>query len=104
MDATTVLLLVVAASALVASFASARSGPSAGDALRLARIERKLDRVLRHLGIEEEQQDDADIRALVREGAKINAIKVYRQRHGVGLKEAKGAVDAIWAEENGPGQ
>lgn len=36
-----------------------------------------------------------DVRRLVSEGHKIAAIKVYREVHGVGLKEAKEAVDEM---------
>lgn len=36
----------------------------------------------------------AEIDALVRAGHKIDAIRVYRQRYSVGLKEAKDAIDA----------
>ena len=36
----------------------------------------------------------ATIDALLRGGQKIEAIKQYRMMHGVGLKEAKDAVDA----------
>ena len=36
-----------------------------------------------------------DVQRLVSEGHKIAAIKVYREVHGVGLKEAKEAVDAM---------
>jgi ribosomal protein L7/L12 len=39
-----------------------------------------------------------EIRELVRSGRKIEAIKIYRERTGAGLKEAKDAVDAIEAE------
>lgn len=35
-----------------------------------------------------------EIAAAIRAGRKIEAIKLYRQAHGVGLKEAKDAVDA----------
>lgn len=38
---------------------------------------------------------DADLVALVRDGNKIEAVKLYRERHGVGLKEAKDAVEAL---------
>jgi large subunit ribosomal protein L7/L12 len=41
-------------------------------------------------------QPDVDpLMALVRSGKKIEAIKIYRQRMGVGLKEAKDAVEAL---------
>ena len=36
-----------------------------------------------------------DVQRLASEGQKIAAIKVYRGIHGVGLKEAKEAVDAM---------
>jgi ribosomal protein L7/L12 len=38
---------------------------------------------------------DAEIRAYVQAGQKIHAIKLYRETYGVGLKEAKDAVDAL---------
>jgi large subunit ribosomal protein L7/L12 len=42
------------------------------------------------------QQPDVDpLMALVRSGKKIEAIKIYRQRMGVGLKEAKDAIEAL---------
>ncbi|MFN7020177.1 MAG: hypothetical protein ACK4WH_02460 [Phycisphaerales bacterium] len=62
---------------------------------RLARIERKLDLLLSHLGIAEPAPDHADIRELARSGRKIEAIKLYRERTGAGLAEAKAAVDAM---------
>ena len=36
-----------------------------------------------------------DVQRLLSEGQKISAIKVYRKIHGVGLKKAKEAVDAM---------
>ena len=39
--------------------------------------------------------DDEDIRDFLRAGKKIQAIKVYRERYGVGLKEAKDAVERM---------
>ena len=39
--------------------------------------------------------NDAQIYDLARSGNKIQAIKWYRQLHGVGLKEAKDAVERI---------
>src|SRR5689334_14164867 len=43
----------------------------------------------------------AEIDALVRANHKIDAIRVYRQRYNVGLKEAKDAIDA-WPTGGGP--
>lgn len=37
----------------------------------------------------------AEVQALVRGGKKIAAIKLYREKTGVGLKEAKDAVEAM---------
>ncbi len=39
--------------------------------------------------------DDARALELMREGKKIEAIKLYRESHGAGLKEAKDAVEAL---------
>ncbi|MEU2429162.1 ribosomal protein L7/L12 [Streptomyces sp. NPDC007861] len=64
---------------------------------RLARLEGKIDRVLDHLGIQETDARLERVAALVREGRKIEAIKVYREITDAGLKEAKDAVDRIEA-------
>ena len=41
------------------------------------------------------EADDARVIDLIREGKKIEAIKVYRECHGVGLAEAKAAVETL---------
>lgn len=64
----------------------------------IARIDRKLNALLRHFDI-----DAADalgvsdrVKELARDPSKrIEAIKVYRAETGVGLAEAKDAVDAV---------
>jgi ribosomal protein L7/L12 len=38
---------------------------------------------------------EAEVRVLIEQNRLIDAIKLYREIHGVGLKEAKDAVDAI---------
>jgi len=43
---------------------------------------------------------DDHFRDLIRKGNKIEAIKIYREYTGVGLKEAKDAVEAIEREMN----
>lgn len=43
---------------------------------------------------------DPQIEALLRAGQKIDAIKLYRQNYGVGLKEAKDAVDVVESRLN----
>jgi ribosomal protein L7/L12 len=41
---------------------------------------------------------DNEVVVLLRAGRKIEAVKVYRQRHRVGLKEARKAVEALGAQ------
>ncbi len=66
---------------------------------RIARLERKIDLILEHLGIAD--LDDAPsivslrVRHLAIEGNKIGAIKALREETGMGLKEAKDTVDAL---------
>jgi len=62
---------------------------------RVARIEHKLDLILAHLGLTEPEPWSDEVNALVRDGKKIQAIKVYREATGAGLKEAKEAVDKL---------
>jgi len=42
---------------------------------------------------------DAEIAAAIREGKKIEAIKIYRKAYGTGLKDANDAVEAIQARQ-----
>ena len=46
---------------------------------------------------------DADVEQLVAQNQLIAAIKLYRERTGMGLKEAKEAVDAIRNDMRGRG-
>ncbi len=66
---------------------------------RLRRIENKLDLILDHLKLEFDQHAmpdeelDEEVRTLADDGKKIEAIKLYRELTGAGLKEAKDAID-----------
>ncbi|WP_030679489.1 ribosomal protein L7/L12 [Streptomyces rimosus] len=61
---------------------------------RLRRMDRKLDLIMEHLGIEETGPEGmAEIDALLHKGKKIEAIKRYRELTGAGLVEAKEAVE-----------
>jgi Ribosomal protein L7/L12 C-terminal domain len=65
---------------------------------RIGRIERKLNALLRHHGVDPTQ--GLPLSDQVKEIAgdpsrKIEAIKVYREETGAGLKEAKDAVEAF---------
>lgn len=63
---------------------------------RLKFMERRQELILTHLGIEDPTSPDLrEIDALLREGKKIQAIKVYRDLTGAGLKEAKEAVERL---------
>ncbi len=71
---------------------------------RIIRLERKVDFLLRELGLVEKEEANLlnpdpildEVVALVRQGNKIGAIKLYREKTGVGLKEAKDAVEKLW--------
>jgi ribosomal protein L7/L12 len=102
MDQWTVVLLAVVAIGLVMVFAGSRAQERARAAARHAAIERKLDLVMRHLGIAEPLPEEPEVVQHLERGERIQAIKVYRERTGVGLAEAKEAVDRI-ARERGLG-
>ena len=61
----------------------------------LQRIEHKLDLIMKHLGLDDTPPPKAIWQELADDAAqKIAAIKAYREQHGVGLAEAKRAVEA----------
>jgi ribosomal protein L7/L12 len=58
--------------------------------------------LLERAGLPAEPAVDSQILALLREGQKIQAIKLYRENTGKGLREAKDAVEAIARGEATP--
>jgi ribosomal protein L7/L12 len=62
---------------------------------RIARIERKLDAAMDHLGIVVAEPELGQVNALLVQGKKVQAIKAYRDSTGAGLKEAKDAVERL---------
>jgi len=62
---------------------------------RVARVERKLDLILDHLGLQATEPWQGEVAELLRDGKKIQAIKVYREATGADLKEAKDAVERL---------
>lgn len=71
-------------------------GADANTGLALARIERKLDLILQSLGVAAPAESwEQDVRDIAAAGKKIEAIKLYRERTGEGLAEAKAAVDRM---------
>jgi ribosomal protein L7/L12 len=91
---------VILAVGLAMMAAGARGADRRGAAVRLAAIERKLDLIMKHHGIVEPRLDEPDVVQQLMQGNKIHAIKIYRERTGVGLAEAKDAVEKI-ARERG---
>ena len=84
---------VCVATLIVALLGLMRRSPTARDD---SRLERKLDLILKSLGIEEVDAGvNERIRALVKSGDKIEAIKLYRDLTGVGLREAKDYVEQL---------
>jgi len=72
---------------------------TSGHAARLQRVERKLDLILKHLGIEDVEPAAGEglleqVRVLADCGDKIAAIKAHRELTGDGLAEAKQVVEA----------
>ena len=59
------------------------------------RLERKIDLLLKHLGIDPNEGVDDEILELVKSGQKIAAIKLYREKTGAGLREAKDFVESL---------
>lgn len=73
--------------------------------LHLTRLENRVNYLFQELGLEDKYQAEqtqrasqlgmAEVVALLRMNRKIEAIKLYRQMTGTGLKEAKDAVDSM---------
>ena len=86
--------------AIVASFAGGAVALRPNDQARFKRLEAKLDLLLKHFEIEPPSLGSAlglsdEVRKLAEEdGQKIAAIKLHREQTGLGLKEAKDAVEA----------
>lgn len=83
-------------------------GSGVDHSAQLDRIEKKLDMLLSGVGLGSRSSADtapmsaggehprmSEIRALAAGGRKIEAIKIYREITGLGLKEAKDAVDLM---------
>jgi hypothetical protein len=60
-----------------------------------SRLERKVDLILSHLGLDPYQGVNENIVELMKAGKKIQAIKLYRELTGAGLKEAKDYVESL---------
>lgn len=72
--------------------------PSREQAVRMARLEAKVDALMNHAGLQYDDPfkhvPDAVLQA-IQHGQKIEAIKLYRDTTAVGLKEAKDFVENV---------
>ncbi|MEW2166994.1 ribosomal protein L7/L12 [Streptomyces sp. NPDC007084] len=62
---------------------------------KIARVERRLDLIIGHFGIQEDSSSFPEVAELLRDGKKIKAIKAYREATGADLVEAKNAVERM---------
>ena len=69
-----------------------RGSDRSADSGHIFRIEKKLDLILNHLGLEY-QPFTEEVRQAADTGNKILAIKLYRQETGAGLAQAKEDVE-----------
>ncbi|MFE9441483.1 hypothetical protein ACFYO2_21290 [Streptomyces sp. NPDC006602] len=91
MDITVLLYLLVALSVL---WGSTETRARRIDR-RAARLERKVDLLLAQLGVQDVDPAHGRVAALVRQGKKIQAIKLYRELTDADLVEAKNAVERM---------
>ncbi|ADD42244.1 hypothetical protein Snas_2564 [Stackebrandtia nassauensis DSM 44728] len=60
-----------------------------------ARVDRKLNQIMEHLGIDTAASELSEVTELALRGKKIQAIKRHRELTGSSLKEAKDAVERM---------
>jgi len=88
----------LAIAAIVVIFARGSQAYFAGPTTQQLRMQRQLDAIVKHLGLPEPAVSSLgalspQVVALIAVGRKIEAIKLYRQETGEGLKQAKAAVE-----------
>jgi ribosomal protein L7/L12 len=88
----TILALVLLAVGLLVGGAASRERRTTA---RLVAIDRKLQVIMDSLGLADPAEAVPAVRHHVDRGEKIQAIRAYREATGVGLAEAKEAVEAI---------
>jgi hypothetical protein len=80
---------------------SSRCQFTGADRAQRIRLEKKVDLILKHLGLDYVEQTpncplSPEVQEVARDpGRKIQAIKLHREQTGVGLREAKDAVEAF---------
>lgn len=62
---------------------------------RVVELERKIDMIAEHLGVETASPELEKVTALLRDGKKVQAVRAYREITGAGLREAAQEVDRL---------
>ena len=77
--------------------AAQRHGPAGDSMKRLARLEAKVDLLMKHAGVTYDPHANVPpgVLAALQAGQKIEAIRQYRQATGVDLKTAKEFVESL---------
>ena len=93
----TVALVVLLAGLILLGLASSANSrrEQARTAARLTTIDRKLDAVIAHLGIQVREPEFPEVVRLIAADQRIAAVKAYRDATGASLLEAKNAVDRL---------
>lgn len=60
-----------------------------------AKVNRRLTRIMDHLGVQEYDGDISQVGVLARQGKTIEAVRLHRKLTGSSLREAKEAVDRL---------
>ncbi len=93
----------LAIAAIVVIFAGGSRAWFVGSTPEQLRMQRQLDAIAKHLGLPEPSTSrpgalSPQVAALVAAGRRIEAIRLYRQETGEGLKQAKAAVEGAAAQ------
>ena len=92
----------LAIAAIVVIFGRGSQAYFAGPTREQLRMQRQLDAIMKHLGLAEAAASrpgalSPQVAAFAAGGRKIEAMKLYRQETGEGLKQAKAAVEGATA-------
>lgn len=68
----------------------------------IARVNLTLDKIAKHIGVTDPVTEniDEELKSLIIEGKKIQAIKKHRMATGFGLKESKEYIDSLIKNES----
>jgi ribosomal protein L7/L12 len=92
-----VVALLLSVIAITVALASPSGRSSAPSDYRLDQLERRVDALASHTGAPAPAEPEwmSDVQALLDDGEKIQAIKLYREMTGAGLADAKYAVEEM---------